>query len=317
MSMISRTRGGHARGVGPFITWVTEARADGHSGLHTSRRFRKCLAAVEVADQAIDPLMAIVALEHEWSRFWAPKRSGWWIAVLFMIGSVLFAIGGAQGTWPESPATHWIDPRLVGWIFFAGSMFFTSAAYLQWLEAINNDVIDIDRTAGVGSRGWRLFGWRPRNLGYVASLVQLAGTLLFNLNTGDALIAGLGWEGQELLIWTPDMVGSICFLVASQAAVMEVSHRYWSWQPRSLSWWICAINMLGSVLFMISAVASVVEPGPVIGASWLANFGTFAGAACFFVGAYLLIPELFETQASPENEGTPVSSTSRGETDHV
>jgi hypothetical protein len=80
---------------------------------------------------------------------------------------------------------------------------------------------------------------------------------------------------------------------------MEISHHYWSFQPRSLSWWIAAINMLGSVLFMVSAVASLVEPGPVVVNPWMANFGTFAGAVCFFIGAYLLIPELFEIQPSP------------------
>jgi hypothetical protein len=56
--------------------------------------------------------------------------------------------------------------------------------------------------------------------------------------------------------------------------------------------------MLGSVLFMVSAVASLVEPGLSVAAPWLANFGTCAGAVCFFVGAYLLIPELFEPQVS-------------------
>ena len=154
-------------------------------------------------------------------------------------------------------------------------------------------------------RRWRLFGWRPRNLGYLAAAVQLVGTVLFNLNTGDALIAGLGWKEQDLLIWTPDMVGSVCFLVASQAALMEISHHFWSWQPRSLSWWIAAINMLGSVLFMVSAIVGFVEPGPGIVDPWLANFGTFAGAVCFFVGAYLLIPELFEKQPSRAISGAP------------
>ena len=46
---------------------------------------------------------------------------------------------------------------------------------------------------------------------------------------------------------------------------------------------------------MVSALAGFVEPGPVMAAPTLANFGTFAGALCFFVAAYLLIPELFET----------------------
>jgi hypothetical protein len=58
---------------------------------------------------------------------------------------------------------------------------------------------------------------------------------------------------------------------------------------------------------MVSAAASFVEPGPALAAPWLANFGTFAGALCFFAGAYLLIPELFETQVSPPDADAEVS----------
>lgn len=61
--------------------------------------------------------------------------------------------------------------------------------------------------------------------------------------------------------------------------------------------------MLGSGLFMISAVASLVEPGPVVKAPWTANFGTFGGAVCFFVGAHLLIPKQFALQASKTPSG--------------
>lgn len=212
-----------------------------------------------------------------------------------MIGSALFAIGSAQAAWPAAPLlVRWLDPSLTNWDFFVGSLFFTAAAYLQWLEALNNDVADT-RAALHGQRQrWRWWGWRPRNLGYLGAAVQLAGTLLFNVNTADGLIAGLGWRGEDALVWTPDMVGSICFLVASQAALMEFSHHTWSWQPGSLSWWIAIINMLGSILFMVSAVASLVEPGSRVFAPWWANFATFAGAVCFFVAATLLIPELFE-----------------------
>jgi hypothetical protein len=195
-----------------------------------------------------------------------------------------------------APALRWIDQGLIGWVFFIGALFFTAAGYLQWLEAHNNDVTDTARWNASRPRRWRLFGWCPRNFGYLAASVQLVGTILFNVNTTDALIAGLGWEGQDLLVWTPDILGSICFLVASQLAIMEISHHSWSFQPRSLSWWIAAINLLGSVLFMISALASFVEPGPAMAAPQLANFGTFAGAVCFFIGAYLLIPELFEEE---------------------
>jgi hypothetical protein len=140
--------------------------------------------------------------------------------------------------------------------------------------------------------------WKPRNLGYLAALVQRAGTVFFNFNTADAMIAGLGWEGEDLLVWTPNMLGCICFLVASYLALVEVSHAGWSFQPRDISWWIAVINLVGSIAFQVSALYSFVGPGaPEASSLWWASIMTLLGAACFFVGAYLMIPELFDGDA--------------------
>jgi len=288
---------------GPFLTWIAEQHSDTQMLLQTSRRARKGLTPLAVSSADVDPYVAISEIRHDWKRLWALHRVGWWIGVLFMIGSALFAIGGAMGTWPEMPVIHSIDKGYAGWIFFVGSLFFTAAGYLQWLEAICGDVAET-RTTRPARRRWLFCGWHPRNLGYLAVAAQLIGTLFFNVNTADALISGFGWAGEDILVWTPNIMGSICFLIASYAAVIEVSHRFWSWQPRDLSWWITAINMLGSVFFMISAVGSFVEPGHVLAAPWLANFGTFAGGVCFFVGGYLLIPEQSETLLSTPNVET-------------
>jgi hypothetical protein len=110
------------------------------------------------------------------------------------------------------------------------------------------------------------------------------------------MLAGLRWADEDLLVWTPDIIGSICFLVASQLAVVEYAHRWFAVRPEQLAWWIVAVNMLGSILFMISAIASYVVPGGAMIAPFPANAGTFFGAVCFFVGAYLLIPEQFEVR---------------------
>ena len=281
-------------GIGPFITWVTWEDADAGSLLRSSRRHRKGLQPLAVTSADTDPAVATAGVHNQWHRFWAPGKIGWWIAILFMIGSLHFAVGGARATWPGASVFQWIAEGLIGWVFFVGALFFTAATYLQWLEAHNNDVTDLQIEKTSPPQRWRFFGWCPRNLGYLSALVQLVGTVFFNVNTADALLSGLGWLGQDLLVWAPDILGSICFLAASQLAAMEVSHSNWSFQPRNLSWWIAAINLLGSVFFMVSALASFVEPGPVAAAPSLANFGTFAGAVCFFAGAYLLIPELFE-----------------------
>lgn len=222
---------------------------------------------------------------------------GWWTGVFFIIGSALFAVGGAMGTWPDAPWIRSIDPAHVGWIFFVGSLFFTSAGILQYIEVAKGDVEDIGDPEGASRRRRLLFAWRPRNIGYVAVVAQLVGMLFFNLNTADAMIAGLDWVAEDVLVWTPNLIGSILFLIASHAAVIEVSHRYWTWRFNDLSWWITFVNMIGSIFFMISALASFVTPDEALAAPWLANFSTFAGAVCFLIGGYLLIPEQFEAVA--------------------
>ena len=52
------------------------------------------------------------------------------------------------------------------------------------------------------------------------------------------------------------------------------------------------LNMIGSIAFGVSAVASyvVVDSGLLRNAE-RANAGTFVGALCFFLGALLLLPQ--------------------------
>jgi len=95
------------------------------------------------------------------------------------------------------------------------------------------------------------------------------------------------------VVWTPDILGSICFLVSSWLAVLEFSHGYWCWQLRNVSWWIIIVNLLGSIAFMGSAVFAVVLPASAnLLDVWIVNLSTFIGAVCFLIGAYLMHPEM-------------------------
>ena len=279
-------------GPGPFVTHRIHRLPSGRHRVAHSRRHRKGLPPHEVAtpDEATEPRRSS---HGTFLHIWAPRRLGWWIAVLFAVGSLHFLVGALAATWPDAAPAALRDAGTVGWVFFIGSIFFTSAAWLQWLEALNGDVA----TALDGPRRWRWLGWRPRNLGYLSCLVQLVGTILFNFNTADAMIAGLSWREQDVLIWTPNMLGSICFLVASYLAYAEVSHGAGSLAPRSLSWWIAVINLAGSVAFQLSALDSFVGPEPTSAEMlFWSTLWTAVGALCFLVGAYLLIPELFDTE---------------------
>jgi hypothetical protein len=277
-------------GPGPFVTRAEALLENGRRLVATSRRHRKGLAPHTCA--AHEVMRIPPTRRTAFGHLLAPRRIGWWVAVLFAVGSLCFMVGGWAASWPAETPSALLAVATINAVFFVGSIFFTAAAYLQLLEAANGDVAHALRPSGPD---WRWFGWRPHNLGWLASAVQFVGTVAFNFNTADAMIAGLSWEEEDLLIWTPNMVGCVCFLTASGLAWVELSHGAWSFAPRSVSWWTAVANLAGSVVFQLSALHSFVRPGPPDPHElWLAAFYTFVGAVCFLVGAYLLVPELFD-----------------------
>ena len=69
--------------------------------------------------------------------------------------------------------------------------------------------------------------------------------IFFNINTFAAMNDALHQAAAAARSWTPDVVGSICFLVASELAYAEVCNAWVCFRNRTLSWWIVALNMLG------------------------------------------------------------------------
>lgn len=278
--------------VGYFTSRVIQVLSDGRQLHFHSRWHRKGLAPITV-----DPGGVVQVPEpgfNPWLRFWAPQRLAWWISLLFIIGSACFIVGSFISIWPQLIPANLTGGDIINMVFFAGSLFFTMSAWLQFLEAINGDVGEIGTIVSGVHRNWRWFAWKPHNAGFCASLIQLIGTFLFNANTADAMLSGLTSAQEKSLIWIPDFVGSVCFLLAGYLVLIEVGHRFWSYQYRKVSWWIAMINMLGSIAFMLSALFGFFVPGSnSVEWAWGANFSTLFGASCFLLASYLLIPELF------------------------
>jgi hypothetical protein len=181
----------------------------------------------------------------------------WWIGVLFAIGSVCFAVGALPGY------LSIVDAEVDGVTFFVGSIFFTTAAFLQLIDAV---------LVGASSDRW-------------ASGIQFVGTLFFNRTTYLALSTSLDEGSYDHLVWAPDIYGCICFLVASQIAYIAVRGR------RSNEWRIAVLNLAGSVAFAASGIASYVAPGTdTVRNMSIVNIGTCVGALCFLAGAILLLP---------------------------
>jgi hypothetical protein len=219
---------------------------------------------------------------------WNPGSLNWWIGSLFAVGSLLFAVASVLSlSSPLARAMH-LDSLEVNAIFFAGSIPFTTAGFLQLYQAANAGTND-----GAAERNRRrvIIGWRRTDVGWLSSALQFIGTVLFNFNTFDAMIPSLNWFQQDLLIWVPDIIGSILFLASGYLAFIETCHAHWAWKPRSVSWCIVFTNLLGCVGFMIAAIFSIVTPSPHPEALTLSVVFTLIGAIGFLVGSLLMLPE--------------------------
>ncbi|MGA3198388.1 MAG: hypothetical protein ABSD89_03175 [Halobacteriota archaeon] len=217
------------------------------------------------------------------STWWAPSAIGWWIGILFAVGATCFALGALPGYLDV------VGGEADAITFFVGSLWFTSAAFLQYLEVVNVD----QSPPGADYRPrFRLFTLELRRIDWWSTLVQLVGTVFFNVTTFHALSVDLSVHQLNRLVWAPDAFGSVCFLVASGLAWFEVCRSFACWRLRSLPWWITALNLVGSVAFGVSAVASFVVPTTGLPRNIvLVNLGTFVGGLCFLLGAVLLLPE--------------------------
>jgi hypothetical protein len=186
-----------------------------------------------------------------------------WMALLFATGSVCFLVGPFPGY------VELVGPEAVGVTFFAGSILFTAGGALQtWLALPGR------RSPGLGRAAWR------------AAAVQSAGTLFFNVTTFQGMHTALTDPHYDRLVWRPDALGSICFLVSGAIAYRASERRSWRPVRGGPGWWEPAVNMLGCVFFGVSAVAGYVVPetGSTIDLA-AANWNTAAGAACFLTCA--------------------------------
>jgi hypothetical protein len=192
------------------------------------------------------------------------RREAWG----FAIGSLCFLAGSLPfyASWAGTVGTNVT--------FFVGSVFFTLAAFIQ----LSLSGRSIPRRQMP----------RPDLVDWWAAAIQFAGTLLFNLSTGAALIAAVTQPGAVGVGWKPDAWGSLAFLVSSFLAIVATKDRGRLWDPDARTWHGTGLNFIGSVAFGVSAVGAYVVPatGDLANETW-ANGGTAVGAVCFFVAAVL------------------------------
>ncbi len=279
------------RGPWPFVTRRIFRLEDETERVWSSRHHRKGLLV-----GGLPPEARVVSILLR--SLWMPRQLNWWIGVIFALGSFLFALASMLSLSPAFADTWSLKANQINAIFFAGSIPFTIAAYLQLFQAAN--VGEFQPAGQKLVTPFHLFGWRPSDIGWLSCALQFVGTILFNFNTFDAMLPSLGWFQEDLLIWTPNFVGSILFLASGHLAFIETCHAHWAWNTGSLSWWVVFTNLLGCIGFMISASFAIYLPTATPEATIISIAFTLIGAIGFLVGSLLMLPEAVASQ--PERE---------------
>jgi hypothetical protein len=278
---ISKAQLIESKGAYPFVTKRTYRQGDGTTRIWSSRHHRKGLPLV--SPFAVSFRSAIV------HSLWMPEKLNWWIGTVFALGSALYILASICSLWPSLSKNWSLSSTTINTIFFAGSIPFTIAAFLQLYQAAVSEAKAVHRQSGEVKKR---FGWYPDSAGWLSAALQFVGTILFNVNTLDALLPHLDWLQQDLLIWAPDIAGSILFLASGYLAFIEAGHAYWAWEPTSITWWVVSVNLLGCLAFMISAMFAFVPAGtPAFDNGAISVGFTLIGGVCFLLGSLLMLPE--------------------------
>jgi hypothetical protein len=210
------------------------------------------------------------------------RRINWVAAGAFTIGGALFALGAVVAQLGSG------DALTAASIYFVGGLFFTTGGYASLLGAINGPR-GVDASGWASAERWHWWSYEPLRIDWLSAFLLFVGTLAFGISLLDSFLEGLTTRGVNRLVWAPEITGCVLFLVSGHLAMVEICHRA---RPclrrRDLGWSIVAINQIGSILFMISALAAFTRPetGSAVNVD-IANWGTLGGALCFAVGGVM------------------------------
>lgn len=202
-------------------------------------------------------------------------RLNWIVAIVFAVGGALFA----AGAWISQVGSG--DAVTIASVYLVGVFCFVGGAYGSLLLAANG-------ATGADGR-WRWWSYRPLEIGWVATFVLFCGALAFVVSVGSSLIGALGIPPQERLVWAPDMVGRIFFLIAGVLGVIAFHERGSPWvQPRRRGWWIATVNLLGAVLFNVGGLSALVGLATASATTAdISNWATFGGGIAFTLAGVL------------------------------
>lgn len=185
------------------------------------------------------------------------------MGVLFGVGAAGFIVG------PLDAYAGRVGSEGDALTFFIASVLFTGGGLTQsWLAYPDR------RAHRAGLLAWR------------GAWIQSVGTVLFNVMTFEAISHASADAQYNALVWAPNAIGSACFLLSGVLLYLSAPPVGWRPARRAAGWWEPPVNLLGCVLFGVSAVAGyATEASGQMLSLTTANWTTTFGAACFLAVA--------------------------------
>ena len=195
-------------------------------------------------------------------------------SVSFILGGSLFALGAYFAEMGNVSLTT------VNVTYLAGGFFFSLGGYTSVLMPSND-------TVGAPMHWW---SHQPGRREWLSAVVLFVGTLFFAVSLVSAFAEGLTPRQSNGWIWLPDMIGCVCFLASGRLAMTVIGHGHVVVRPHEVTWWVVAVNQIGSILFFLAGVAAFTRPATSAALdAALVNWGTFAGAVCFAIGGVIQV----------------------------
>ena len=146
---------------------------------------------------------------------------------------------------------------------------------------------------------WRYWGWDFHSVGYLAALFLFVGCIIFSIAviTGfPGVVEDSQWVVQQLLIWTTQVIGSVCFVISGLLLMLEEQDVWYLPAFHRIGWVASFFNFLGGVGFLMSAIfgylANWKGNGTVCCQYWGAAFNAYYGNWAFMVGSAILLVEV-------------------------
>lgn len=120
----------------------------------------------------------------------------------FTLGGSLFAIGA----WVAQVGSG--DATTAASLYFAGGLSFNAGGYASLLSAINAPR-GVEPDGTLTADRWRWWSYEPDRVDWLSTFVLFVGTLAFGISLLDSFLDGLTTQGENRLIWAPELIGCI------------------------------------------------------------------------------------------------------------